>query len=146
MHFANPKETIMAESVKTATSSSKKTSTATATKKTVSSKTPATPIRKAKTPATTTVRKTTSKTETSKPVVSKITDKPATPRKKPIKSENSLKSEHTPAATIITPEHRYQMIAMAAYFIAEKRGFTAGHEIQDWITAESQINAQLLSA
>lgn len=32
------------------------------------------------------------------------------------------------------------MIAEAAYFIAEKRGFVAGDEIHDWLEAEQQIN------
>lgn len=53
--------------------------------------------------------------------------------------------EQVPNLRAITQEHRYQMIATAAYFLAEKRGFASGHEIQDWVAAESQINAQLLS-
>lgn len=28
------------------------------------------------------------------------------------------------------------MIAEAAYFLAEKRGFLAGHDQEDWFTAE----------
>jgi hypothetical protein len=30
-------------------------------------------------------------------------------------------------------------IADAAYFRAEKRGFEAGHELDDWLAAESEI-------
>lgn len=29
-------------------------------------------------------------------------------------------------------------IAMAAYFIAEKRGFEPGHELEDWVAAEAE--------
>ncbi|HKQ12696.1 MAG TPA: DUF2934 domain-containing protein [Steroidobacteraceae bacterium] len=32
-------------------------------------------------------------------------------------------------------------VALAAYFIAEKRGFEPGHELEDWFAAEAQIAA-----
>jgi hypothetical protein len=31
------------------------------------------------------------------------------------------------------------MIATAAYYIAEQRGFEPGHELDDWLTAEQQV-------
>ena len=37
-------------------------------------------------------------------------------------------------------EDRQQMIATAAYYRAEKRGFNGGDEIQDWLEAEAQID------
>lgn len=30
-------------------------------------------------------------------------------------------------------------VALAAYFIAEKRGFEPGHELDDWLAAEAEI-------
>jgi hypothetical protein len=30
-------------------------------------------------------------------------------------------------------------IALAAYFIAEKRGFEPGHELDDWLAAETEL-------
>ena len=30
-------------------------------------------------------------------------------------------------------------IALAAYFIAEKRGFEPGHELDDWLAAEAEL-------
>ena len=30
-------------------------------------------------------------------------------------------------------------IALAAYFIAEKRGFAPGHELDDWLAAEAAV-------
>lgn len=33
----------------------------------------------------------------------------------------------------------HEMIADAAYFRAEKRGFEAGHEVDDWLAAEEEI-------
>jgi hypothetical protein len=34
---------------------------------------------------------------------------------------------------------RRAMIAEEAYFLAEKRQFEPGHEIDDWLTAEAEI-------
>ena len=35
-----------------------------------------------------------------------------------------------------------KMIAERAYYIAEKRDFAAGHEIDDWLAAELEVNKQ----
>ena len=35
---------------------------------------------------------------------------------------------------------RYQMVATAAYFRAEHRGFVGGDPVQDWLAAESEIS------
>jgi len=43
----------------------------------------------------------------------------------------------------VTPEQRYRMICDAAYFKAESRGFSAEHEVQDWLDAEAEINRLL---
>jgi hypothetical protein len=34
---------------------------------------------------------------------------------------------------------RRDTIATAAYFLAQKRGFEPGHELDDWLTAEADI-------
>jgi len=36
-----------------------------------------------------------------------------------------------------------RMIAEAAYYIAQQRGFEPGHEIDDWLAAEAQVLDQL---
>jgi hypothetical protein len=36
------------------------------------------------------------------------------------------------------------LIAKAAYFRAESRGFAPGHETEDWLAAESEVDAKLL--
>ena len=36
-----------------------------------------------------------------------------------------------------------QMIAEAAYYRAERRGFVPGYEMEDWIAAEIELNARL---
>jgi hypothetical protein len=43
-----------------------------------------------------------------------------------------------------TPEERNACIAEAAYFIAMHRGFSPGHELQDWLTAENEVDARLM--
>jgi hypothetical protein len=43
----------------------------------------------------------------------------------------------------ISPEERHRMICDAAYLRAERRGFAPGHEVADWLEAESEIDALL---
>ena len=43
------------------------------------------------------------------------------------------------------PQERDAMIAVAAYYRAEKRGFGPGAELEDWLDAEAEI-VRLLSA
>ncbi|HSF48519.1 MAG TPA: DUF2934 domain-containing protein [Burkholderiales bacterium] len=45
----------------------------------------------------------------------------------------------------VSADERRQMIAEAAYFRAERRGFTPGHELTDWLEAEIEITALMPS-
>lgn len=47
------------------------------------------------------------------------------------------------AAAGITSRERQQLIAEAAYFIAEQRGFAPGRELDDWAQAEAEIDMRL---
>lgn len=38
---------------------------------------------------------------------------------------------------------RHAMIAEAAYYRAQKRGFAAGHELDDWLAAEREIDSRM---
>ena len=49
----------------------------------------------------------------------------------------------TSAPSSVDPVKRHILIAQAAYYRAEKRGFAAGGELQDWLEAEAEIK-QLL--
>lgn len=66
-----------------------------------------------------------------------------------VKSKSTSKKNATVSAasqkmiTVNSDEERYQMIAEAAYFRAEKRGFVMGDAAQDWIEAESEISRML---
>ena len=42
--------------------------------------------------------------------------------------------------------NRARMIEEAAYYLAERRGFAPGHEQQDWLEAEREIDAALESS
>lgn len=53
------------------------------------------------------------------------------------------KSATKTTGSFVTPEQRRQMIAEAAYFIAEHRGFDAGSPETDWYYAENQIDQML---
>ena len=52
-------------------------------------------------------------------------------------------SENAPARTNptagISAQERETLIARAAYFRAEKRGFVPGGELQDWVEAEAEV-------
>jgi len=48
-----------------------------------------------------------------------------------------------PQSPVLPPgeaERRRHMIAEAAYFRAERRGFEAGYELEDWLAAEAQVD------
>jgi len=51
------------------------------------------------------------------------------------------KNSRTPLIAVA----RWVMTAEAAYYIAERRGFAPGHELEDWLLAEKQIDAKLSS-
>ncbi len=40
------------------------------------------------------------------------------------------------------PEERHRMIAVAAYLIAEQRGFQGDMALDDWLQAEAEVGAQ----
>jgi hypothetical protein len=43
----------------------------------------------------------------------------------------------------LNPEERHEMIAVAAYYLAEKRGFPGGGALDDWVEAEHQIDSMI---
>jgi hypothetical protein len=42
-----------------------------------------------------------------------------------------------------TQQERRRMIAEAAYHRAQRRGFTGGNEISDWLAAEAEVDFAL---
>lgn len=52
------------------------------------------------------------------------------------------------ATLLATPTQRIdreQLIAEAAYHHAEARGFEPGHDVEDWLAAEAEVDARLCS-
>lgn len=81
-----------------------------------------------------------------KVTVKKVTtQKPVVEKPKPAKKIAAPKKLSKKAAVVVSPEHRYHMIATAAYFLAERRGFAGGYEMHDWISAEAEVDAKLNS-
>ena len=57
-----------------------------------------------------------------------------------IAKRKPLRSRAAPAnSRPVTPEERHHLIAEVAYFIAERRGFAPGSELEDWFRAEEEI-------
>jgi hypothetical protein len=46
-------------------------------------------------------------------------------------------------AATIDPEMRRRLVAAEAYFFAERRGFSAGGEVEDWVAAERVVDSWL---
>jgi hypothetical protein len=46
--------------------------------------------------------------------------------------------------TSIDRDARHNLVAAEAYYLAERRGFTAGHELEDWVAAEQAIDSRLM--
>ena len=70
-----------------------------------------------------------------------------TPRKRAPRKTTAAVSAIEPAfSQFVGPEQRAALIAEAAFFRAEKRGFAPGHEVEDWLAAESEVDAKLMHA
>jgi hypothetical protein len=69
-------------------------------------------------------------------------------KRAPVMRRNSAPAtEERAPDSLAAPEvlaTRRSMIAEAAYYIALRRNFQPGHEVQDWLLAESQIDAALV--
>lgn len=48
-----------------------------------------------------------------------------------------------PSACADNRGRRHAMIAEAAYYRAERRGFDPGHELEDWLAAEAELKRSL---
>ena len=85
------------------------------------------------TPTVTTTRRVNRKPPaTAAPVAAKV--KPGVIARRPAPSAQQ---------SVVDAQTRRTMVAEAAYYCAEKRGFAPGGELQDWLEAEAQIQARL---
>ena len=55
---------------------------------------------------------------------------------KPEQGNSQVRSGSSPE---LSAQERERLVAQAAYFRAEKRGFAPGCELQDWVEAEAEV-------
>jgi Protein of unknown function (DUF2934) len=61
----------------------------------------------------------------------------------PPRASKSPPAAEAPKRLQVTPEARRALIAESAYLRAERRGFEPGHENEDWLAAEQEVDALL---
>jgi len=78
------------------------------------------------------------------PKVIRAAEPMATPAPRKAAAPRAKKSPQTPPVSATLSENqRRAMIAEGAYLRAEKRGFAPGHENEDWLAAESEVDRLL---
>ena len=68
--------------------------------------------------------------------------KPAT---KKVSDSSTPEAPATAARPALTTEQRNKYVAVAAYHIAELRGFTSGDPRDDWLAAEAEVDRLIAS-
>ena len=77
--------------------------------------------------------------------------KPVAPAKPKAAPKAAAKAAPKAAATVARPkkpaeipaQQRKHYVEMAAYYIAERRGFAPGNPLEDWVQAEAEIDRLL---
>jgi hypothetical protein len=87
--------------------------------------------------------KSAAKTATRKATGSEVTAGSTPTAKAPATRKKSTSLASGGNAVQLTPEERQRYVSEAAYFIAERRGFAAGGDVEDWLQAESEIDQML---
>jgi hypothetical protein len=69
------------------------------------------------------------------------------PKTQKSKGQTISKKTTPPSASIQTnpEEEKHHLIAEAAYFIAERRGFQGNMLLDDWLQAEREVNSRSTS-
>ena len=81
--------------------------------------------------------------ESAEKVIVKTSRKKSTPRKRKSSRKKVAQASSTAVVDVhLSQETRSKMIEVAAYFIAQRRGFEPGHDVEDWLKAEAQIDAK----
>lgn len=75
-----------------------------------------------------------------KPATKSVAKSPAAAKKVAAKPAESVARKAKPG---LTPEQRRYYVEVAAYYIAERRGFHGGSELDDWMQAENEIDRLL---
>lgn len=82
----------------------------------------------------------------SKPVapakMAEAATKPAVKRVSAAKTKLKASTAPTP---VISSEQRNHYVSVAAFYIAERRGFTLGNPVDDWLAAEAEVDRLIAS-
>jgi hypothetical protein len=71
-------------------------------------------------------------------------DRPAPAKRPGATARAAVRRSAAPAPRrALTREGRHTLIAEKAYLRAERRGFGPGHETEDWLAAEAEVDALL---
>lgn len=87
----------------------------------------------------TTPTKPTVKTKKSKASVESFITSSPSPRKRRVTAKSSQSAEY-----VADHQDKLLRIAVNAYYKAESRGFEPGHELQDWLAAEAETEAEVM--
>jgi hypothetical protein len=88
------------------------------------------------------------KPKAAKPAAKAPADKKPAAKKTPAPRKAAAKAASAKSAAggqpssipVLTPDQRRYYVEVAAYYIAERRGFHGGSEMDDWVRAESEID------
>jgi hypothetical protein len=77
-----------------------------------------------------------------KPAAAKVpAKKPAAVKKAaPAKKAAATVAEQPNVVPVLTPDQRRYYVEVAAYYIAERRGFHGSSQMDDWVQAEEEID------
>lgn len=75
------------------------------------------------------------------------TPKGSKPKEVLVRGKSAGRAGRAPGAVAVNPvanaDERHRMIALAAYYRAEQRGFMNGDPVQDWLEAEAEVTMRL---
>lgn len=69
-----------------------------------------------------------------------------TPRTRSNSATNGAPRAQAPSIPAVSAEQRHALIAESAYRRAERRGFTGGDAVADWLDSEREVDALLTSS
>lgn len=77
------------------------------------------------------------------PAAKKVAAKPVAAKPLPKAAAPKAAAARAKKPKGVPPEQRRNYIEMAAYYIAERRGFAPGNPLEDWVQAEAEIDRLL---
>lgn len=109
------------------------------------------PVKPAAKPATPTATKPKAAKPAAKPAAKAPAEKTPAAKKAPAPKKAAAKAAPAKSAAVgqfgtrvaipeLTPDQRRYYVEVAAFYIAERRGFHGGSEMDDWVQAEAEID------